>query len=123
MVTLQRQLDIPPGHRVILRDVSWPEFESILAELGEHRAARLAYSKGTLEIRMPLPEHEVDKGIIGDMVKILLEELEINRGAGEHCLQQRRFKQTRLPLTVNVQLQIVENFKHPLFCCRCLGLN
>lgn len=79
MVTLQlRQLDIPPGQRVRLHDVSWQEFEAILEELGEHRAARLAYSQETLEIRMPLPEHEVDKELIGDMVKILLEELEID---------------------------------------------
>jgi Uma2 family endonuclease len=80
MVTLQlRQLDIPPGHRVLFHDVSWQEFEAILAELGEHGAGRIAYSKGTLEIRMPLPEHEIDKEIIGDMVKILLEELERER--------------------------------------------
>ena len=79
MVTLQlRQLDIPLGQRVLLHDVSWSEFEAILAEIGEHRTARLAYNQGTLEIRMPLPEHEVDKELIGDMVKILLEELEID---------------------------------------------
>jgi Uma2 family endonuclease len=89
MVALQlRQLDIPPGHRVLLRDVSWQEFESILAELGEQRAARLAYSKGTLEIRMPLPEHEVNQEIIGDMVKILLEELELDR----ECFGSTTFK-------------------------------
>ncbi|HEY9618231.1 MAG TPA: Uma2 family endonuclease [Microcoleaceae cyanobacterium] len=77
MVTLQlRQLRVPPGHRLLLEDVSWQEFEAILAELGDHRATRIAYSQGMLEIRMPLPEHEVDKEIIGDMVKILLEELE-----------------------------------------------
>lgn len=79
MVTLQlRQIDIPLGQRVLFRDVSWREFEAILEELGEHRAARLAYSKGTLELRMPSPEHEVNKELIGDMVKILLEELEID---------------------------------------------
>jgi Uma2 family endonuclease len=79
MVTLQlRQLDIPPGQRLLLHDVSWSEFEAILAELGDRRAARLAYSQGLLEIRMPLPEHEVNKELIGDMVKILLEELEID---------------------------------------------
>lgn len=79
MVTLQlRQLDVPPGHRVLFHDVSWSEFELILDEFGQHRAARLAYSNGTLEIRMPLPEHEVDKELIGDMVKILLEELEVD---------------------------------------------
>lgn len=90
MVTLQlRQLTVPPGHRVLFSDVSWQEFEAILAELGERRAARIAYSQGTLEIRMPLPEHEVNKEIIGDMVKILLEELEIDR----ECFGSTTFKQ------------------------------
>lgn len=79
MVTLQlRQLTVPPGHRVLFHDVSWQEFEAILEELGENRATRLAYSKGTLEIRMPLPKHEKVKILIGDLVKILLEELEID---------------------------------------------
>ncbi|MGI2904531.1 Uma2 family endonuclease [Tolypothrix sp. VBCCA 56010] len=79
MVTLQlRQLSVPPGHRVIFHNVNWQEFEAIIEELGDHRAARLAYSQGTLEIRMPLPKHEKAKVIIGDLVKILLEELEID---------------------------------------------
>ncbi|MBW4666870.1 MAG: Uma2 family endonuclease [Cyanomargarita calcarea GSE-NOS-MK-12-04C] len=79
MITLQlQQLSVPPGHRVILHNVNWQEFEAILEELGEHRATRLAYSQGTLEIRMPLPKHEVAKVLIGDLVKILLEELEID---------------------------------------------
>jgi Uma2 family endonuclease len=89
MVTLQlRQLDVPPGHRVLFHNVSWQEFEAILDELGDRRAARIAYSNGTLEIRMPLPGHEVDKEIIGDMVKILLEELEIDR----ECFGSTTFK-------------------------------
>ena len=89
MVMLQlRQISIPPGHRVLFHDVSWQEFEAILEELGEHRASRIAYSRGTLEIRMPLPEHEVNKEIIGDMVKILLEELEIDR----ECFGSTTFK-------------------------------
>lgn len=76
LLELQR-LTVPPGQRVLLRDVSWQEFEAILQELGEHRAARLAYDRGTLEIMTPLPEHEDDKEIIGDLVKALLEELDI----------------------------------------------
>ena len=89
MIMLQlRQISVPPGHRVLLHDVSWPEFEAILEEFGEHRASRIAYSKGTLEIRMPLPEHEVNKEIIGDMVKILIEELEIDR----ECFGSTTFK-------------------------------
>ncbi len=79
MVTLQlRQISVPPGHRVLFHEVSWSEFEAILAELGEHRLTRVAYLNSTLEIRMPLPEHEKPKIIIGDLLKILLDELEIN---------------------------------------------
>ncbi|WP_293104673.1 hypothetical protein [Moorena sp. SIOASIH] len=73
MVTLQlRQLSVPPGQRILLTDVSWSTFEDILQELGEKRANRVAYYQNKLEIRMPLPEDEFDKEIIGDMVKILL---------------------------------------------------
>lgn len=79
MVAVQlSQLDVPPGQRLVIKNVNWQEFEAILEELGDHRATRIAYSKGILEIRMPSPEHEVDKELIGDMVKILLEELEID---------------------------------------------
>lgn len=89
MVTLQlRQISVPPGHRVLFNDVNWQEFEAILEELGEHRGSRIAYSQGTLEIRMPLPEHKFNKEIIGDMVKILLEELEMER----ECFGSTTFK-------------------------------
>ncbi len=72
-----RQLRIQPGQQLLLEDVSWQQFENILAELGEHRAARISYSHGFLEIMVPLPEHEKAKEIIGDLVKILLETRQI----------------------------------------------
>lgn len=72
-----KRIEVPPGQRVLLRDVTWQEFETILDELGEHRAARIAYDKGVLEIMAPLPEHEDNKEIISDLVKALLEELDI----------------------------------------------
>ncbi len=79
MVMLQlRQLVVHPGQRVQLQEVNWSEFEAILDELGDQRASRIAYSDGILEIRMPLPKHEKAKVLIGDMVKILLEELDID---------------------------------------------
>ncbi|QYO62282.1 Uma2 family endonuclease [Leptolyngbya sp. 7M] len=78
MVLLElSRLSIPPGQRMLLHDVSWQEFELILQELGEHRAARIAYEDGILEIMTPLPEHEDDKEIIGDLIKALLEELDV----------------------------------------------
>jgi Uma2 family endonuclease len=72
-----RQLRIQPGQQLLLEDVSWQQLESILAELGERRAARLSYSNGRLEIMVPLPEHERAKEIISDIVKILLAERQI----------------------------------------------
>ncbi|MGK7896008.1 MAG: Uma2 family endonuclease [Xenococcus sp. (in: cyanobacteria)] len=75
---LLRQITVPPGQRLLIHNLEWAEFESLLEELGEHRSARIAYSHGTLEIRMPTPEHEVDKELLGDLVKILLDELEID---------------------------------------------
>lgn len=79
MVTLQlSQIDVSPGQRVVLQDVDWQQFEDILEELGEHRGSRVAYSRRTLEIMSPLPEHEVAKELVSDLVKILLEELEID---------------------------------------------
>jgi Uma2 family endonuclease len=79
VVTFQlQQIDIQPGQHLILRQVSWKEFEAILEEMGEHRASRVAYYQGVLEIRMPLPEHETKKELISDFVKILLDELELD---------------------------------------------
>jgi Uma2 family endonuclease len=72
-----KRIDVPPGQRVLLRDVTWQEFETILDEFGEHRAVRIAYDRGMLEIMAPLPEHEFGKEIISDLIKALLEELNI----------------------------------------------
>jgi Uma2 family endonuclease len=89
MVRLQlRQINIPPSQRLCLRDIDWLEFNAILAELGDKRPTRLAYYHQTLEIRMPSPEHEINKEIIGDLIKILLEELEIDR----ECFGSTTFK-------------------------------
>ncbi|MGJ5675044.1 MAG: Uma2 family endonuclease [Nostochopsis sp.] len=89
-----RQLRIQPGQQLLLEDVSWQQFENILAELGEHRAARISYSHGFLEIMVPLPEHEKAKEIIGDMVKFLLNERSINYDAlGSTTLKSEKITQ------------------------------
>lgn len=71
------RITVPPGQRVLLSNVSWQEFEAILEDLGEHRGSRVAYDDGTLEIMTPLPEHETSKELVSDLVKALLEELDI----------------------------------------------
>jgi Uma2 family endonuclease len=83
-----KRIQVPPGQRVLLKDVTWQEFKTILEDLGEHRAARIAYDRGILEIMAPLPEHEYDKEIISDLVKALLEELDIEF----RCLGSTTFK-------------------------------
>lgn len=71
------RITVPPGQTVVLENISWDEFETILEDLGESRGSRIAYDRGKLEIMTPLPEHEVNKEYISDFVKVLLEELDI----------------------------------------------
>lgn len=72
-----RQLMLSPGQSVLLSDINWPQFEDILEELGEHRAKRIAYDQGMLEIMVPLPEHEYFTSSIGNLIQDLAEELGI----------------------------------------------
>lgn len=71
------QVVISPGRTLLLKEINWSMFEKLLEELGETRAARLSYSQGMLEIMVPLAEHGSDKKIIGNLVEILLEELDM----------------------------------------------
>ena len=71
------QLIVPPGQSVLLQNITWQKFENILDEIGEHRAAQIAYDQGMLEIMVPLPEHEYFKDAIADLVKDLALELAI----------------------------------------------
>jgi Uma2 family endonuclease len=67
-----------PGQVLLLKDIDWPTFETVLKELGDERAARISYSQGMLEIMTPLAIHESDKKIIANMVEILLEEMNMD---------------------------------------------
>ncbi len=72
------RITVPPGQRVIFNSITWQEFETILEELGEHRSSRIAYHNGLLEIMTPLPEHEQSKELVSDLIKALLEELDLD---------------------------------------------
>jgi Uma2 family endonuclease len=72
------QIIVNPGQQLLLKELNWQKFETILSELGESRASRLSYSNGILEIMIPLPEQEKDKEIISYMVQFLLEVLNID---------------------------------------------
>ncbi len=50
--------------RELSQNVSWEEFENLLAEMGDNRSSRVAYDRGTLEIIMPTQTHEYYKEIL-----------------------------------------------------------
>jgi Uma2 family endonuclease len=98
MLLALEQIIVPPGHQLLLKNVSWQQFQDILESLGESRSARLSYSQGTLEIMTPLPEHEDDKVIIGDFVKAILEEMDIEfRSLGSTTFENEAMKQAVEP--------------------------
>ncbi len=63
--------------RVILQNISWQTYKALLSEMGEHRAARLAYDCGVLEITMPSDLHEFLKRLLERIVTTLTEELNL----------------------------------------------
>ncbi len=62
---------------VVLEGVSWQTFKALLADIGDSRASRIAYDRGILEIRMPLQQHEVPKGLLESFIEAIADELEI----------------------------------------------
>ncbi|RCJ42738.1 hypothetical protein A6770_07630 [Nostoc minutum NIES-26] len=89
-----QQIIVKPGQQMLLQDISWQQLENILEELEGRSAARISYSDGWLEIMVPLPEHEKDKEFIGDLVKILLEKLQIDfEPFGSTTLKNERMRQ------------------------------
>ncbi|MDZ8065664.1 MAG: Uma2 family endonuclease [Nostoc sp. DedQUE08] len=100
MLLKLQQIIVKPGQQMLLQDISWQQLEDILEEMGERRAARISYSHGWLEIMVPLPEHEKDKELIGDLVKILLEILQIDfEPFGSTTLKNERMRQAVEPDT------------------------
>jgi len=77
-LNLDVMLTIPPGKSLVLENISWAGFEKLLTQMGNSRAARVAYSYGMLEIMSPLPRHEIYKEAIADLVKDFAYELNIN---------------------------------------------
>ena len=64
--------------RGVLNNISWQTFETILAEMGNNRATRLAYDHGTLEIMTPLMPHDRNKRLIENLIIALAEELKLD---------------------------------------------
>ena len=87
-------------NRVALRGLNWQAYQQILQALPQSRAARLTYDRGTLEIAMPLEDHEFALRLIELFIRILVVEMgmklktmgsttmdrkELDRGAEPDC--------------------------------------
>jgi Uma2 family endonuclease len=68
----------PRADRVLLHNFTWQQFEDLLHCLGEHRASRIAYDDGTVEIMTPLPEHEYFKQSISIAIEDIADELNLD---------------------------------------------
>ena len=68
---------VQANNKVVLNGVSRQTFKILMSEVGDNRARRITYDRGVLEIRMPLLEHEVPKGLIEDFITAIADELEI----------------------------------------------
>jgi Uma2 family endonuclease len=61
--------------RVLLRNISWQLYESLLQEIGDDGQARLSYLQGNLEFMTPLPQHENYNRQIDRAITTIAEEL------------------------------------------------
>ena len=93
------QLVVPAGHQVLLKDVNWRDFEKIAEAFNEMGSVpRLSDSQGCLELMSPLAVHEDDKTIIGNLIEILLEELDVEfRALGSMTLKSEPMRQAVEP--------------------------
>jgi Uma2 family endonuclease len=66
---------LPVGSALIIPDVSWAEYEELLAELGEGYAVRVTYDRGRLEIVSPSGKHEKWSRLIEGIARVLATEL------------------------------------------------
>ncbi|GAB4473593.1 MAG: Uma2 family endonuclease [Elainellaceae cyanobacterium] len=79
MVSTAPQFSVPRSalfgeRRVTIHHLNWQGYQQIQQALGERRSPRLTYDHGTLELTMPLEEHESFAEWIGLFIRILVEE-------------------------------------------------
>ncbi len=87
MVTLLRHPSHQSTQRIVLEGITWETYQTLLKEMGDHRASLLAYDQGILEITMPSDLHELINRLLEAMVRALTEELNMKiKGYGSTTL-------------------------------------
>ncbi|MGI8936227.1 MAG: Uma2 family endonuclease [Phormidesmis sp.] len=60
---------------VVLSHISWQTYQAMLADMGDHRAARVAYNQGVLTLKVPSKFYEIVNRLLVRIVTTLTEEL------------------------------------------------
>ena len=68
----------PPEQRIVLDNIPWETYESVLAAQRDRSVPRLTYDRGQLEIMSPSAEHERLKETVTLLINIVAEEMGIN---------------------------------------------
>ncbi|OUL22941.1 hypothetical protein BV378_23840 [Nostoc sp. RF31YmG] len=63
--------------RVLLNNISWQTYQFLVKNFEQQPGMWLTYDRGLLEIRIPLDPHETYKKLLGRLVEVLTEELEV----------------------------------------------
>jgi Uma2 family endonuclease len=98
---------------VVLRNVTWADYQRVLEMRGDHSAPRIAFLQGDLEIMTPSQPHESLKSRIGQLVEVwclehaiefntygswTLEDKDVERGAEpDECYVFGDLRETRRP--------------------------
>lgn len=69
------QIELTPGSGIRISGFSWADYQALLMDLGEDRCSRVAYDRGTVEIRMPGQIHEIVNRLLAAIVMTLAEEM------------------------------------------------
>lgn len=76
--------------RVVLHDVSWAQYETILQTRGHKSGVRITYLDGELELMSPSRNHELDKKYLGRVLEAWADTLEIEfEGYGSWTVRKR----------------------------------
>jgi Uma2 family endonuclease len=70
-----------PERRFVLHGISWNTYETLLKDL-EQGGVHLTYDRGSLELMSPSRDHERFKTLIGRIIELFTEELDIPMQSG-----------------------------------------
>ncbi len=70
---------VPPDKRVVIIDVTWDDYESLVEQIGESRNCRVAFDGKDIEMMTLGPLHERQKSLLDWFIMIVASELKVER--------------------------------------------